>query len=111
MPVSTYKVLGQQAPAATTIAILFTAGAGTQIVVSTVTVCNRSATTPATFRLALRPNGETLANKHYIVYDSPIGASETIALTLGLTCDASDVLEAYASTANLSFNAFGAEVV
>jgi hypothetical protein len=110
MAVTTYKVLGQVAPSATTATTLFTVGASKQFVVSTITVCNRSTSATATFRIALRENGDTLANKHYIVYDALILASETISFTLGLTCDASDILEVYASTANLSFNAFGAEV-
>ena len=110
MAVSTYKVLGQQAPSATTATALFTVGASKQIVVSTITVCNRSTTTSATYRIALRENGDALANKHYIVYDAPISPSETITYTIGLTCDASDILEVYASTANLTFNAYGAEV-
>jgi hypothetical protein len=110
MAISTYKVLGQVAPSATTATTLFTVGAGKQIVVSTITICNRSTTTPATYRIALRENGDTLANKHYVAFDAPIAARETISFTLGLTCDASDILEVYASTGDLTFNAYGAEI-
>jgi hypothetical protein len=64
----------------------------------------------ATYRISIRPNGATLANQHYIAYDVSVGASDSTTLTLGITLDAADVLEVYASTANLTFNAFGSEI-
>lgn len=109
MATLTYKVLGQSAPSATTATTLYTVPAATEVVVSTVTVCNRAGT-GATFRLSVRPNGIALANQHYLIYDAPIGGNETKAFTLGITMDATDVLEVYASTANFSFSAFGSEI-
>lgn len=104
-----YKVLGQAAPGATTDTTLYGCPAATQAVVSTLTVCNRSAT-PATFRVAVRPNGATIANQHYITYDVPLGANATIALTLGIAVDENDVITVRASTADVSFTAFGSEI-
>jgi len=104
-----YKVLGQSAPSATTATTLYTVPSATETVVSTVTVCNRGSSA-GTFRISVRPNGATLANQHYIVYDASCAAKDTITLTLGLTIDASDVLEVYASTGDFSFNAFGSEL-
>ena len=46
---TTYKVLGQSNPAATTATTLYTVGAGKSAVVSTITVCNQAASA-ATFR-------------------------------------------------------------
>ena len=106
---TTYKVLGQSAPSATTQTTLYTVPSATQAVISTVVVANRAAA-PATYRIAVQPDGETLANKHYIAYDVTVGASDSTTITLGITMDASDVLSVYASTANLSFNAFGSEL-
>jgi hypothetical protein len=106
---TTYKVLGQVAPSATTATTLDTVPSATQAVVSTITVCNRAATA-ATFRIAVRPAGATLANEHYISYDSTIAANDTVALTIGITLAATDVITVYASTANLSFSAFGSEI-
>lgn len=40
--ISTYKVLGQSAPAATTAVDLYTVPALTSTIVSTITVCNRA---------------------------------------------------------------------
>ena len=104
-----YKVLGQVAPSATTATAVYTVPSATSAVVSSVTVCNRSASS-ATFRLSVRPDGATLANQHYVVYDTTIVGNDTIVLTIGLTLDAADVLEAYASTADVSFQAFGSEI-
>ena len=108
MPTS-YKVLGQSAPAATTLTALYTVPAATEAVVSTVVVCNRSASN-RTFRLAVRPNGASIANQHYIAYDVTVGASDSTTLTLGITMDAGDVLDVYGSTTDLSFTAFGSEI-
>jgi hypothetical protein len=106
---TTYKVLGQSAPAATTATALYTVPSATEAVVSTIVVANRAATA-ATYRLDVRLNGATLANQHYIAYDVTIAANDSVALTMGLTLDPAEVLEVYASTANLSFNAFGSEI-
>lgn len=105
----TYKVLGQSAPSATTNTDVYTVGAGKEAVISTITICNRAATA-ATYRIAIRPNAATLANSHYIAYDVALAANDTTALTLGITCDASDVVTVYASTADLTFSLFGSEV-
>jgi len=104
-----YKVLGQVAPSATTATALYTVPSATEAVVSSITVCERGGSA-GTFRLAVRPNGATLANEHYIVYDAGIAANDSIILTIGLTLDAADVLEAYASSADMTFNAYGSEI-
>ena len=102
-----YKVLGQIA-ATTTATAVYTVPSSTETVVSTITVCNRAAV-PKTYRIILRPNDETLADKHYLAYDVAIAANDTVALTLGITMDASDKLYVSSSTNDLSFNVFGSE--
>jgi hypothetical protein len=72
-------------------------------------VANRAGT-DATYRIAVRPNGATLANQHYVAYDVTVGGADSTNLTIGITMDAADVLTVYASTANLSFTAFGTEL-
>jgi hypothetical protein len=106
---ATYKVLGQLAPSATTNTDLYTVGAGKSAVVSTITVCNRAASS-ATFRIAIRTGGAAISNEDYISYDSTVAANDTTALTLGITLAATDVLTVYASSATVSFNAFGSEI-
>jgi hypothetical protein len=106
---TTYKVLGQVAPSATTATTLDTVPSATQAVVSTIAVCNRSASA-ATYRIAIRPAGATLANEHYIAYDAAITANNSTFITIGVTLGATDVITVYASTADLSFSAFGSEI-
>lgn len=106
---TTYKVLGQSNPSATTATTLYTVPSATQTVVSTISICNQ---TPGElgFRIAIRPAGETLAAKHYIAYDSKILGNDTLFVTVGATLGATDVITVYGSTANLSFSAFGSEI-
>jgi hypothetical protein len=104
-----YKVLGQSNPAATTQTTLYTVPASKSAIISTITITNLTATN-ATFRLAVRPTGETLANKHYIAYDTTVPANDTVALTIGVTLATTDVLACYASTADVSFSVFGSEI-
>jgi glucose-6-phosphate dehydrogenase assembly protein OpcA len=103
------KVLGQVNPSATTLTTLYTVPSAKEAVVSSISVANLT-TTAATFRLAVRPAGESINNKHYIGYDITVGASDSTALTLGVTLDATDIITVYASTANLTFTAFGSEI-
>lgn len=104
-----YKVLGQSNPSATTATTLYTVPSATQTVVSTISVANLTGSA-ATYRIAVRPAGESLANQHYVAYDVTVAANDTTVMTLGITLAATDVLTVYASTANLVFNAFGSEI-
>jgi len=106
---TTYKVLGQSAPSATTATTLYTVPAATEALVSSIAVCNRSASA-ATYRISIRPDGATLANQHYLVYDSSCPANDTVIFTIGITVNADDVIEVYASSADLTFHAYGTEM-
>ena len=103
------KVLGQSNPAATTATTLYTVPSGKTAVVSTIVIANLTSTA-ATYRIAVRVAGATLANSQYIAYDITVGASDSTALTLGVTLNATDVITVYGSTANLTFTAFGSEI-
>jgi glucose-6-phosphate dehydrogenase assembly protein OpcA len=106
---TTYKVLGQVNPSATTATTLYTAPASTQVVVSTINVCNQTQG-ELLFRIAIRPAGESLAAKHYIAYDAKVAGNDSTFITVGATLGATDVITVYASSANLSFSAFGSEI-
>jgi hypothetical protein len=106
---TTYKVLGQVNPSASTATTAYTVPSATQTVISTISICNMGAA-PATYRIAVRPDGASLANQHYIVYDANIAPQDTETLTLGMTMDATDVVTVYASTATMAFNLFGSEI-
>lgn len=109
MATTTYKILGQSAPSATTSTDLYTVPAATETIVSSLVISNRAASS-STYRVSISSNGAALANEQYLVYDATINANDTIALSLGITLDATDKIRVYASSANLSFNAFGTEI-
>ena len=106
---TTYKVLGQSNPAATTATTLYTVPSAKSAVVSTISICNQAATS-ATYRIAIRPAGATLAAQHYLAYDSSITANNSTMITIGVTLATTDVITVYASTATVSFSAFGTEI-
>lgn len=105
-----YKILGQSAPAANTSTNLYTVPSGKQAVISSLVVCNQASST-GKFRIATRPDGETLAAKHYVSYDTDIPGNDTVILTLGMTVDSLDVVTVYSyGTSSISYNLYGAEI-
>lgn len=104
-----YKVLGQLSPSAGVATTVYTCPSATQTIVSSIVVANTTGLT-LYFRIAIRPNAETLASKHYIAYDCPVKANDSVFLTTGITMDASDVVTVYSSGNGLSFNVFGSEI-
>lgn len=106
---TSYKVLGQAALAATTNTTIYTVPAGKQTIVSNITICNRSATA-GTYRIAIVKSGETLADKHYVVYDVSLPGNDATFLQVGLNLAAGDFIVAYSAVATLSVTASGAEI-
>jgi len=106
---TSYSILAQAAPAATTNTDLYTVPASTELIGSTLYICNRAATA-TTFRVALRPAGATISNEMYVAYDVPVAPNDTTTITTGLTMAATDKMTVYAGNANLSFNLSGAEI-
>jgi hypothetical protein len=106
---TTYKVLGQMATTANTLATVYTVPSATQSVLSTVTICNTN-NANANIRLAVCPANATTENKHYVVYDNQLRNNDTLTLTLGVTLATTDTVRAYANLANVSVNVFGSEI-
>lgn len=104
-----YKVLGQLSPSASTPGDLYTVPSDTETVVSSILITNIAGTAD-TYRLSVRPDNAAQENKHYIAFNATVPANDTIALTLGLTLDAADVITAFATGSNLVFNVFGTEI-
>jgi hypothetical protein len=106
---NTYKSPVQVEPAANTLTTLYTVPADTQAIFSAINVCN-TASTDATFRIAFRPSGAAIEDKHYIIYDATIAGKDTYMINQGMSIGATDVLSVYASSASVSFTGFYAEV-
>ena len=105
----TPKVLGQLNPSATTLDDLYVVPAATNIVSSSIVVCNTGGT-DTTFRISIAIVGAADNIKQYIYYDVPISAKDTFIATIGITLEATDKIRVYAGNANLTFNLFGTEI-
>src|SRR5689334_3214087 len=106
MATKTYGILAQSKPNATTLTDALTVAALTQVIVSTFTVCNQSAT-PTTFRLSTAVAGLADTAKQYSFYDTPIAGNETQSYTLGVTLGPADVIRVYNTLATCSFVFWG----
>jgi hypothetical protein len=103
-----YKVLGQSNPSATTLTTLYTVPASTQVVISTLSICNLGAS--ATYRVAVQPAGAAIVNQHYLVFDASVNANDSVLLTLGISLAATDVVSVFASNGSVAFSLFGSEI-
>lgn len=110
---TTYKVLGQLNPSATTETRLYYAPTSTAAVVSSIVVCNQAATT-ATYRIAVKSTGGSAntaaASTDWIVYGSSVNGNDSTILTIGLTLQADAQIRVFASSSTLSFSAYGSEI-
>ncbi len=104
-----YAVLGQLACAATTEEAVYKVPAAKQAVISSVVICNRSAS-PVTFRLYIAPDDAATDNKHYLYYDVSLPANDTFVATIGITMGSADEMRFYCSAAQCSVNAFGCQI-
>ena len=107
---TTYKILGQSAPANTSNADLYTVPASTSTVVSSIIVTNTT-TSVATARIFIRKAAATAAASNALAYDLAIAPNSVNTYTLGLTLATTDVITVQTGTANaLTFQAFGSEI-
>ena len=105
---TSYRVLGRVAPAAATTTSLYTA-TGVSAVISTLSICNQSSSN-SIYTIAVRPGDAVLSPKHYIAYNAAIPAQDTVALTIGITLAATDVISVISGNSSTSFNLFGSEI-
>ncbi len=104
---TTYKILGQITGSSAT-ASLYTVPGATQTVVSSLVASNR-ASANSTYWIAVVPSGGSLENKNWVAFNVPISASDSTALTLGITLGAGDSVQV-SGLATGSFSLFGSEI-
>lgn len=104
-----YKILGQSKPSATTLTDIYTVPAATSAIVSTITVCNQSATATS-FRISVAPAGAADASSQYLYYDVAIAGNDTFACTFGISLATTDKIRVYNTLATLSFTVTGVEI-
>ena len=107
-----YKVLAQSAPGNTSVVNVYTVPAATNTIVSTLMICNRGGAN-AQYNVAVVPSGAALANQHYIAFNAPVPANDSISITVGMSLAATDNVAIQANTVgnnNLGFTLFGTEI-
>lgn len=106
---TTRKILGQNKPAATTDATLYTVPGATDAVVSSITVSEVNAAA-ATVRICVDSGGgTTTVNTKSVAWNVALAANQTLVFALGITLAAASTIVIQASTANVCFTAFGQE--
>jgi hypothetical protein len=108
----TYKRLGAINPSANTQTNVYVVPAATEAVVSTITICNQSASN-ASYSLAMMLASEfnsAAPAATFLVRGATVPAADSIILTIGLTSNAGTILAANTNSGNVSFSAFGSEI-
>jgi hypothetical protein len=109
---TTYKRLGNSSPNANTYTQLYQVPVNTRAIISTISVCNRSSSA-RTYRIIQVDSGTTITspnNADFIAFDVTVAANDTTTLTLGMVMDSQQKLGVYASAADVTFAAWGAEI-
>ena len=105
----TFKVLGQSKPAGNTLTDLYTVPGATSAAVSSLAVCNQSAST-SKVRVAVAVAGAADTAAQYIVYDALLVPNETKSFVIGMTLATTDIVRALSDSGQVSFNLFGVQI-
>ena len=100
-----HGMLGQSAPAASTLTTAYTVPVGKHATVR-VLVCNRSS--GDTFRIAASPGGAAIEDAHYVAYGQLISANDSVS-SVPFTVTAGDLVRVYSTNGTLSFSVTGFE--
>jgi hypothetical protein len=104
-----YTILGQRNPSANVLTALYQVPAGNSAVISSINIANLDANAAA-FSIAANVSGVATANANYLAWRVAIPGNDSIALSLGITLNASSQLSVNANTSTISFSAFGTEL-
>lgn len=105
-----YKVLGQAAPANTSVADAYAVPVGKEAILSSIAIANVT-NAAAVYEIYVRINGATAAASNALVFDASAGANSTTVIQAGITLSAGDIISVQTATANaLTFHVFGTEV-
>jgi len=105
-----YKYAQVQGTASTgTYATLYEAPSATEAVISSLVICNQ-ASSDVTVRIGLDTTAGTPGASEFLVYDAVIAGNDTVALTLGVTLDASKFIRVSSSANTCNFTAFLSEI-
>jgi hypothetical protein len=106
---TTYKVLGQSNPAASTMTTVYTVPAGNSAVISSIVICNQ-ASANANVDIAVCVANTAVTATQYVTRTSNVIGYDSQILTLGITLAATDTIRIQSSNANTSVSIFGSEI-
>jgi len=107
---TSYKILGQAALTDNVDTTVYTVPASTQAVVSTISICNQSASAML-FKIAFRPSADaTTTAKHYFASNATLDPYTTFAATVGATLAAGDKVIVSSAAVSGSVSVFGSEI-
>jgi hypothetical protein len=104
-----YTILGQRNPTANVLTSLYQVPAGNSAVISSINISNLDANAAA-FSIAANLSGAVTANANFLAWRVAIPGNDSIALSLGVTLNASSQLSVNSNTSTVSFSAFGTEL-
>jgi hypothetical protein len=93
----------------TTYGTLYNTSASTTAVVSTILLCNTSATQQQ-YRIGIMGSAGTPSTQDFIVFNDSVAGNDTVALTLGVTLGNSQFIRVSSSSNSLGFHAFVSEI-
>ena len=105
-----YKNAQLQGTAAVgTYGTLYSTGASTTAVISSILITNTAATS-ATYRIGIMGSAGTPAAANWVVYGSTVAANDTICLTLGVTIGNTQFIRVSSSADTVTFSAYVSEI-
>jgi len=93
----------------TTYGTLYNTAVNQEAVISTIAVCNRS-TVSKNYRIGIMGSAGTPGTSQFLVFDSSVGANDTIFLTVGLSIGNNQFIRVSSTDTNVTFSAYIAEI-
>ena len=104
-----YTILGQKNPSANVLTNLYTVPTSNSAVISSFVISNLDANAAA-FSIAANVNGVATTNANHLAFRVTVPGNDSIALSLGVTLNASAQVSINANTSTVTFSAFGTEL-
>lgn len=105
-----YRILGQSAPANTSITNAYTVPTGREAIISNIAVANVTGTA-ALYEIYIRINGAAASAANALVFDASAAPNSTTMIQGSITLSAGDIISVQTATANaITFHVFGSEV-
>tara|TARA_R110000823_G_scaffold216020_5_gene345616 strand:- start:500 stop:868 length:369 start_codon:yes stop_codon:yes gene_type:complete len=82
-----------------------------QVLVSSIVVCNKNASSARTYAIKVVPSGEVSADKHILFNDRSLTAKGTEISSMGIGLQPGDKILVHAQTADICISMFGIEMV